>query len=99
VRYDTTEQFDRDHARLSTEERKQFKAAVRKFIEDLRSLPHGQFRSSLRVKPMQSADGIFEMTWGHPDGRATFAYGGEHRPGAAHIIWRRVGGHDIFGSP
>jgi hypothetical protein len=100
VRYDTTEQFDRDYDRLSADERTQFKAAVKKFIEDLRRLPHGRFRPSLRVKPMQAADGTFEMTWAHPDGRATFEYGDDHRPGDdAHIVWRRVGGHVIFDQP
>lgn len=36
-----------------------------------------------------------EMTWA-PDGRATWQYGDEVRPGVTHILWRRVGGHDIF---
>jgi hypothetical protein len=50
------------------------------------------------VRGIEGAPGIFEMTWA-PDGRATFEYGKETTPGEPHIIWRRVGGHDIFGTP
>jgi hypothetical protein len=31
-----------------------------------------------------------------PAGRATWEWGPEHRPGEQHIVWRRVGGHDIL---
>jgi hypothetical protein len=52
----------------------------------------------LRVKGVRSARGVFEMTWA-PDGRATFAFGPERIPGETHIIWRRIGGHEIFKNP
>jgi hypothetical protein len=65
------------------------------FVADLR---RGRFRAGLRVRGVEGAPGIFEMTWA-PDGRATFEYGKEISPGEPHIIWRRVGGHDIFGAP
>jgi hypothetical protein len=32
-------------------------------------------------------------------GRATFQYGPQQIPGATQIIWRRIGGHDIFKNP
>ncbi|MFD0396265.1 hypothetical protein ACFQ3Z_45280 [Streptomyces nogalater] len=35
----------------------------------------------------------------HPAGRATWEYGPEHCPGEQHIVWRRVGGHDILNQP
>jgi hypothetical protein len=39
------------------------------------------------------------MTWA-PDGRATFEYGPECRPGELHMIWRWVGKHEPpVGSP
>jgi hypothetical protein len=94
--YDQTDQFKRDLATLSADERKAFKRAVEKFIEDLRS---GKFRRGLRVKGVQGADGVFEMTWAGNDGRATFQYGPELRPGEPHVIWRRCGGHEIFSRP
>lgn len=93
--YERTDQFKRDYATLSADERRAFKAAVEKFVADLRV---GKFRKGLRVKGIQGAAGIFEMTWA-PDGRATFQYGAELHPKAPHIIWRRCGGHEIFGRP
>jgi len=36
------------------------------------------------------------MTWAK-DGRATWQYGQELRAGEAHVIWRRIGSHEIFG--
>ena len=38
------------------------------------------------------------MTWA-PDVRATFEYGAEVREGEAHIVWRRIGTHDIVKHP
>ena len=93
--YQRLPRFDKDLARLSAEERKLFAEAVAKFVADLRQ---GQFRVGLRVRGIEGAPGIFEMTWA-PDGRATFEYGKEITPGEPHIIWRRIGGHDIFGTP
>jgi hypothetical protein len=45
-----------------------------------------------------AAGQIWEMTWA-PDGRATFSYGEPVREGEVHIIWRRVGSHQIFTAP
>jgi hypothetical protein len=92
-------QFWRDWGRLSPTEQRRFREAVKKFFEDLETLPRGRFRRSLRVKPMRGADGIFEMTWEPEDGRATFQYGEELIEGDPHIIWRRIGSHDIFVDP
>jgi len=65
-------------------------------VHDLKT---GQgFRKSLRVKGVQGHAGIFEMMWA-PDGRATFAYGTSPIAGDVHIIWRRIGSHDIFQNP
>jgi hypothetical protein len=38
------------------------------------------------------------MTWAD-DGRATFEYGSEQLLGETHIIWRRIGGHEILKNP
>ena len=91
----TAHRFDRDYARLSPENRAGFRAAVGDFVVDL---PEGKFRKSLRVRGVQGARGVFEMTWA-PDGRATFEYGEEQADGEPHVIWRRVGTHDVFGNP
>lgn len=74
-----------------------FLAAVVEFVEDLRSHP-GQFRPSLRVKRLRGYRDIWEMSWA-ADGRATFSYGVPVREDEPHIVWRRVGSHDIFRHP
>jgi hypothetical protein len=93
--WDKTARFLRDYEGLSASERNAFMTAVRAFVEDL---PRGRFGPSLRVKGVQVAPGVFEMTWAD-DGRATWQYGPEVTEGQPHIIWRRIGGHDIFASP
>jgi hypothetical protein len=97
--HEETDQFWRDWERLSPEQKRWFREAVGKFAEDLEHLLTGQFRGGLRVKPMQKADGIFEMTWEPEDGRATFQSGEELTPGDPHVIWRRIGTHAIFKDP
>jgi len=52
----------------------------------------------IRVKGVKGASGVFEMSWAS-DGRATFQYGSELIKGQTHIIWRRIGTHDIFKRP
>jgi len=80
-------------AKLSDEEKKQFRRAVTKFVTDLKS---GQgFRAGLRVKGIKGAPGMYEMTWA-PDGRAVFSYGPSIRGGEAHIIWHAVGTHSVL---
>ena len=91
--YEWAARFGRDYGRLTTEQREAFKRAVRKFIEDL--VAGRQFRSSLRVKGVQRTPGVFELTWA-PDGRATFEYGEPVKKGDTHIVWRRIGGHDVL---
>jgi hypothetical protein len=72
-----------------------FQTARKRFVADLKA---GTFRAGLRVKAVQKVPGVWEMTWA-PDGRATFEYGPEKQPGEKHIIWRRIGSHDIFEKP
>ena len=53
------------------------------------------FRSGLRVKKLSGAPDIYEMSWA-ADGRATFALGDPIVEGKLHIVWLRIGGHDIL---
>ena len=92
--YERTARFGRDFALLDTDDRARFRKAVAKFVEDLGS---ASFRPGLRVRGVEGAPGVFEMTWA-PDGRATFQHG-QSRGGGPHVIWRRVGTHDIFREP
>lgn len=92
--YERTERFDRDWEVLTKQQRRRFRAAVRRFVMDLRS---GRLRAGLRVRGIAGAEGIFEMTWA-PDGRATFEYG-EDRGAGPQVIWRRIGTHDVLERP
>jgi hypothetical protein len=78
--------FLRAYGRLANAEQEAFRAAIAKLVEDLREGGHP--RPSLRVKRVQGAPGVWELTWA-ADGRATFSYGPEVRPGDPHIV---VGG-------
>ena len=88
--------FLREWAKLTPQQQTLFLAAVEEMVEDLRT--GVTFRPSLRVKGVQGQPGVYEMTWAG-DGRATFHYGAERRPGEPHIVWRRIGGHEILKNP
>lgn len=94
--HDELVQFLREFIGLTPEEQTRFLVAVRKMVEDLRA--SRGFRPGLRVKRVQGYADIYEMTWA-PDGRATFEYGAEQRAGDRHVIWRRIGSHDILANP
>ena len=94
--YELEDRFKRDLERLTQEERQQFSRAVNKLVADLKA--RQGFRKGLRIKGVQGQEGVYEMTWAD-DGRATFAYGTSPNEGDVHIIWRRVGSHDIFQDP
>jgi hypothetical protein len=42
---------------------------------------------------------VFRQDLRAPDGRATFQYGDEVQAGEPHIVWRRIGTHDVFDRP
>lgn len=88
--------FRADFERLTPTQQAAFRVAISQFVEDLRS--GRSFRKGLRVKGIQAASGIFEMTWAD-DGRATFEYGDEVVKGEPHVVWRRVGTHSVFKQP
>ena len=88
--------FGTDFDELSPAQQAAFLAAVRSFVDDLRA---GRgFQNGRRVKGVQGAPGIFELTWAD-DGRATFEYGEPVVEGEPHILWRRVGTHAILNRP
>jgi hypothetical protein len=107
MRWQSTASFRGDYKRLTRQEQQLFRAAVEKFNDacDRWVESHGRsgWPGSLRVKPIESAPGVFELTWSFagPDGRATWEWttvevAGEHVPA---VRWRRVGGHTIFQDP
>jgi hypothetical protein len=94
--YEALLRFWRDWDRLTLEQKRLSLTAVARLVEDL-SVDRG-FRAGLRVKGVQGAAGIYEMTWA-PNGRATFHYGRSVQEGLPHIVWRRIGTHDVFDRP
>ncbi len=92
--YDVLASFWRDWQSLTPRQQRAFRRTVEEFIADLRG---GAFRPALRVKRVQGYPRVWEMTWA-ADGRATFEYGEEIHDDP-HIVWRRIGTHDIFRRP
>jgi hypothetical protein len=90
--YEAEERFWREYHRLSAEQRAAFHAAVAKLVADLRK---GTFRKGLRIKRFEGSSDTWEMTWAD-NGRALFRYGPSIHPGKPHVIWLRIGGHEIF---
>jgi hypothetical protein len=103
LRYETTPAFGGDVQRLSADEYRVFCEVVEeKFIpaaERKAADPASRWPRSLRVKAVEGAPGIWELTWSFagPDGRATFEW--IEIEGERAIRWRRVGGHAIFREP
>jgi hypothetical protein len=89
--------FDREFRRLSRGLQHAFLTMLSSFIKALRVLPPA-FPPSLRIKRVQGVEGVWEITFA-PDGRATFEYGPEVRPGEPHVIWRRIGDHGVLSDP
>lgn len=93
--YQALPRFLRDYGNLTAEQAAQWEKALDMFVACLQS---NRFEPALRVKRVKGYPGVWEMTWAL-DGRATFEYGRERRPGDAHVIWRRIGTHDVFRRP
>ncbi len=88
--------FRSDFERLTPAQQAAFLTAVSQFVDDLNA--GRTLRNGLRVKGIQGAPGIFEMTWAD-NGRATFEYGDEVVEGQPHVVWRRIGTHAVLTSP
>ncbi|MEZ5333469.1 MAG: hypothetical protein R2991_15865 [Thermoanaerobaculia bacterium] len=107
MRFEVTLSFERDYAKLKDREKALFREAARRFnaVCDA-ALAHGgrpRWPKALRVKDVEGAPGVWEMTWSFsgPDGRATWEWTSTEVDGAhvPVIRWRRIGGHAIFGDP
>ncbi|HMO53981.1 MAG TPA: hypothetical protein PJ994_05710 [Tepidiformaceae bacterium] len=94
--FEALDRFWREFEKLTPEAQRLFLAARDLFVEDLQA--GQQPRPSLRVKRFTAIPGVWEMSFA-PDGRALFEYGPERVAGQPHVIWLRIGTHDIFGRP
>jgi hypothetical protein len=107
VRFETTHSFEADYRKLSDREKRLFREAANKLNKACdaafarRGRPH--WPKALRVKDVEGAPGIWEMTWSFsgPDGRATWEWTSIELEGRAVPVlrWRRIGGHAIFSDP
>lgn len=115
MRFETTPQWDRDWKDLKPEHQRQFRSVLPDFVRacdgyaevrvqkaaEEQSKGGGGHRwpATLRVHPMKSARGVWEMTWSFasPDGRATFEFVTDDR--GMLLRWRRIGDHSIYRQP
>ena len=102
MKFEVTDAFRADTRRLSQSERERLAEVLPAFVtacDRYAADPATAWPSSLRVKDVEGAPGVFEMTWSFsvPDGQATFEWiqiGGELA-----VRWRRIGRHDVLGNP
>jgi hypothetical protein len=102
LKFERTRKFDASLGRLPEEHQRRFYTAVPRFHAAAVRAAAGEaspWPASLRVKKVQGASGVWEMTWSmdNPDGRATWEWaeiGGEPA-----VRWRRIGTHRIFADP
>ena len=107
MRFETTYSFEADYRKLSGGEKRLFRQAVRKFNEACDTAwvrgARPRWPKALRVKDVEDAPGIWEMTWSFsgPDGRATWEWVTRDVDGEAVPVvrWRRIGDHSIFADP
>ncbi len=102
MKFETTRSFDADYRGLSQAEARLFRKALEAFVPACERYADGasvKWPAALRVKAVEGAPGVWEMTWSFsgPDGRATFEF--VRIDGALGVRWRRIGDHSIFKRP
>ncbi|MCY4163561.1 MAG: hypothetical protein OXE93_05015 [bacterium] len=88
----------RELKRLNSSQATLFELRLLEFVADLLEMEQGRrtwFRKNLRVKKVRGQSNVYEMSWA-ADGRATFALGTSPVDGKLHIVWLRIGSHDIL---
>jgi hypothetical protein len=91
--YDQDERFRHEYHRLRRAEQQLFNRAVKEFVaalKDQRPPP-----KKLGIERYERQSGVYEFHWS-ATGRALFRYGPEKTPGEPHVIWLRIGGHEIY---
>lgn len=102
MKFEVTDSFRADLKRLSRSERALVDQVLPTFVaacDRYAAEPATPWPASLRVKAVEGAPGILEMTWNFagPDGRATFEW--IQIDGDLAVRWRRIGTHDILKKP
>jgi hypothetical protein len=91
--YEETKRFNNEYNRLRTDKRALFNQACKEWVTALKT--HQPPPARLGIRRFLSIEGMYEFHFA-PDGRTLFRYGPEQKPGEVHIIWERIGGHDIY---
>jgi hypothetical protein len=99
VKFQKTPAFDRDFKRLPEQHRNKFRELVPAFnaaAERAAAGADSPWPKGMRVKPVRSAPGVWELTWSmrDPDGRATWEW--TEVDGEPAVRWRRIGGHGVL---
>lgn len=102
MKFEVTASFQGDWGRLSDRERKRFREVLPDFngaCDRIAADPSVGFPGSLRLRDVENAPGVLEMTWSFagPDGRATFEWATIE--GRRAVRWRRISGHAVFRRP
>ena len=103
MKFERTSRFDSDFTALPREHQEQFRSLIPDFHAATEAFVASGGKSGwpkrLRVHPMTSAPGIWELTWSFasPDGRATFEF--VNREGEVRVLWRRIGDHSVYRRP
>jgi hypothetical protein len=99
VKFQTTPAFDRDFKRLPQQHQTKFRELIAAFNTAAERAAGGESQPwprGMRVKPIKSAAGVWELTWSmnDPDGRATWEWADVD--GEPAIRWRRIGDHSVL---
>jgi len=102
MKFEVLDSFRADYARLPEAEKRRFRKILPVFVaacDRYAADTSASWPASLRVKDVEGAPGVFEMTWSFagPDGRATFEW--TVIGGVVGLRWRRIGGHRILKEP
>jgi hypothetical protein len=92
--FESLARFDREFRRMPRELQAAFLAMLPTFIAALRTTPP-TFLPALRVKRVQGRQEAWEITFAPGRSRDLRIRRSDH-PGTPHIIWRRVGTHDVL---
>ncbi|MBA3826288.1 MAG: hypothetical protein H0X24_20605 [Ktedonobacterales bacterium] len=94
-KYDTLPGFMREFNKLSHEQQQLFLEAVRAIIVSLRLTQ--KLPGSPLIKKMTDYE-IYEVRWA-PNGRATFHLEPDPSGNEMIVVWRHIGGHEIYKHP
>ena len=95
--FDRLALFKREYRKLTREQKARFRAAVVKLVAALQQDPP-RLPGDPLVHPLAGHRGVYELRFA-PDGRATFTFAPPVRGTKPHVIWRRIGGHDVLTRP